>query len=175
MLWCGILMLSRELTNPVFTNVTLGVSPTYNHWRKTPQYLLPVFPLRLGKCEITQTGLGKCEFAQNCKQLAQMSLMNLPQITRTLPKRRQKFAQILHKFFLLQLSKLTTKTILLLPRFRAISKKMSSLANGSLFVARIDSHIPVYAPFSPLTSITRSGVRPGTEQLPNSIRDLPKL
>ena len=47
-------MLSRELTNPVFTNVTLGVSLTYSHWRKTPQYSPPVFPLRLGKCEFAQ-------------------------------------------------------------------------------------------------------------------------
>ena len=72
-------MLSRELTNPVFTNVAFGVSLTYNHWRKIPQYSQPAFPLRLGKCEIAQTGLGKCEFAQkNC--------LSLPKTANNLPK-----------------------------------------------------------------------------------------
>ena len=78
-------MLSRELTNSVFTNVAIGVSLTCSHWCKTPQYSPPVFLLRLGKCEITQTGLGKCEFAQkNC--------LSLPKTANNLPKCSQKFA-----------------------------------------------------------------------------------
>ena len=72
-------MLSRELTNSVFTNIALGVSLIYSHWLKTSQYSPPVFPLRLGKGEITQTGLGKCKFAQkNC--------LSLPKTANNLPK-----------------------------------------------------------------------------------------
>ena len=33
--WCGILMLSRELINPVFTKIALSASRTYSHWRRT--------------------------------------------------------------------------------------------------------------------------------------------
>ena len=35
MLWCGILLLSIELTNHAFTDVAFGASHTYSHWRKT--------------------------------------------------------------------------------------------------------------------------------------------
>ena len=33
--WCGMLVLSRELTNPVFMVITFGVSHTYIHRRRT--------------------------------------------------------------------------------------------------------------------------------------------
>ena len=74
----GILTLSRELSNTALTNVAFGVSLTYSHWRKTPQYPQPVFPLRLGKCEIAQTGLDKSEFLKNC--------LSLPKTASNLPK-----------------------------------------------------------------------------------------
>ena len=57
-------MLSRKLTNPVFTNVAFGVGLNSATGVRPPQYSKPVFPLRLSKCEITQTVLDKREFAQ---------------------------------------------------------------------------------------------------------------
>ena len=30
-------MLSRELTNPVFTDIAFSTSHTYSHWRRTPR------------------------------------------------------------------------------------------------------------------------------------------
>ena len=72
-------MLSRKLANPVFTNVAFSVSHTFSHWRKIQKYSQPVFPPLLGKCEIAQTGLNKCEFAQkNC--------LSLPKTANNLPK-----------------------------------------------------------------------------------------
>ena len=32
----GIFILSKELSNPVFTGIVFGASHTYNHWRRTP-------------------------------------------------------------------------------------------------------------------------------------------
>ena len=130
-------MLSRELTNFVFANVAFGVSLTLVTGVRPHDTRSQYFLLRLGKCEIAQIGLGKCELAQkNCLILPKTAnncpnVLNkyLPQITRALPECRRKFAQILHKHVLLQPSKLTSKTITLSPRFRAISIKKSSLAN----------------------------------------------